>query len=162
MHHQGSWRGKIGPTYYRHGNDPPASNALLTRRPPVLSLSHALIVAWLITWVSTVPLFHIHIPDPTDRWPVFQIGEVHTVLAPDLPGEFSLPSHDSQRESSAQIGARTINSPELGFTLIGEHVKNGDALAIMDSLTSFRAPLLFHESALSLTASRAPPRFVYA
>ena len=144
MRTQGSWRGKIGPTYYRHGNDPPAFNIPLARRSSVFSPS-LLILAWVITWISTVPLFHIHIPDPTDRWSVLQTGGIHTVLTPDLPGEFSVPSHDGRRESSAQIGTRTINSPELGFTLIGEQVKAVDTLALLCSLTSFHAPSLFNQ-----------------
>lgn len=135
---------------------------LLDRWPAVCSLGRLLILTWLITWISTVPLFHIHIPDTTDRWSALQSGGVHTVLTPDLPGEYALPSHDSHRESSAQIGTRVINSPELGFILIGEQAKNVDAIAILDSLSLFRAPPLLHQFTLALAASRAPPRFIYA
>ena len=162
MQHQGSWRGKIGPIYYRHGNDPPASHTVLARRFPEFSASRLLILAWLIAWISTVPLFHIHIPDTSDRWSALQSGGVHTVLTPDLPGEYAPPSQDRLRESAAQIGVRATNSPELGFTLIGEQTKNVDALAILHSVTPFRAPPLLHSFALALVASRAPPRFVSA
>ena len=159
---QESWRGGAGTTYHRHGFDPPPSDLLHGRWPAVFSLGRLLILAWLITWISTVPLFHIHIPDTTDRWSALQSGGVHTVLTPDLPGEFCPPSQDRHQESPAQIRARAINSPELGFTLIGEQANNGDAPGTLNSLVQFRAPALLHQLDLALAASRAPPRFIRA
>jgi len=79
-----------------------------------------LILAWLIAWITTIPLFHIHIPDPTDRWSALQSAGAHTVLTPDLPGEFSPPFHDNQAGHSGHLSQRSINSPELGIALIDE------------------------------------------
>ena len=159
---QASWGGGAVTTYRRHGCDPPPSDLLLDRWPAVFSLGRLLILAWLIIWISTVPLFHIHIPDATDRWSALQSGGVHTVLTPDLPGEFCPPSQDRHQESPAQIRARAINSPELGFILIGEEANNGDAPAALNSLAQCRAPALLHQLALALAASRAPPHSVCA
>lgn len=159
---QASWGGGAVTTYRRHGCDPPASDLLHDRWPAVCSFGRLLILAWLIIWVSTVPLFHLHIPDATDRWSALQSGGVHTVLTRNLPGECSSPSQDRHRESPAQIRARAINSPELGFILIGEEANNGDAPAALNSLAQCRAPALLHQLALTLAASRAPPRLICA
>src|SRR5262249_4351939 len=83
---------------YRHGCDPPrAIGAPPDRRPRVQSRSQGrlLIVAWLTAWIATVPLFHIHLPDTTDGWSILQSGGAHTVLTPDLPGEYTPPYLDS-------------------------------------------------------------------
>src|SRR5262247_1457192 len=79
-----------------------------------------LIVAWLITWITTVPLFHIHIPDTTDDWSALQSGGAHTVFTPDLPGEYSRPFHDNQAGHSGHLSQRSVNSPELGIALFGD------------------------------------------
>jgi len=118
---------------------------------------HLLILAWLVAWVSTVPLFHIHLPDTTDRWSVLRSGGAHTVVTPDLPGEYAPPQHDSPRDSSTHIATRAVNSPELGFTLFGENAKRLEPLSIVESLSHFRAPPLFPRLALAFAASRAPP-----
>ena len=160
VRNQASWRPGTERTWYCHGCDPPISDLRPDPQQPLSSLVRHLIWIWLITWISTVPLFHLHIPDSTDRWSALLSASAHTVLSPDLPGEFTPPSDN--RESSAQIGLRAINSPELGFTLIGEHAKSIDSLAVLDSLTPFRAPPLLAPFALALAHSRAPPRFISA
>jgi hypothetical protein len=115
------------------------------------------ILGWLIVWISTVPLFHIHLPDTTDRWSLLRSGGAHTVLSPDLPGEYASPSRDSHRDASTHIARRVVNSPELGFIVFGEHVKEWEAFTIVDSLSLFRSPPLFHRLAVTFAASRAPP-----
>jgi hypothetical protein len=120
-----------------------------------------LILGWLIAWISAVPLFHIHLPDTTDRWSGLQAGGAHTVLTPDLPGEYASPSHN-HRDASTHIATRVVNSPELGFTVFGEQVKQWEAFRIMDSLSHFRSPSLYHRVAVTFAASRAPPHSVRA
>ena len=44
-------------------------------------------LAWVITWVATVPLFHTHLPDVNDGRASHQ-GLAHTVFSPDLPVSF--------------------------------------------------------------------------
>src|SRR5690348_10090640 len=102
--------------------------------------SRLLILGWLIAWISAVPLFHIHLPDNTDRWSVLQSGGAHTVLTPDLAGEYAPSSHGNQRDASAHITTRVVNSPELGFIVFGEQAKQWAAFTIADSLRHFRAP----------------------
>lgn len=146
---------------YRHGDGPRcASDAHPDLRPPIQSLSlwRLLILAWLIAWMSTVPLFHIHLPDPTDRWSVLQSGGAHTVLTPDLPGEYAPPSHASHRDSSAHFTSRGVNSPELGIVLFGEKAKKSKTLTVLGSLPRFRPSPLLHRVARAFAASRAPPR----
>jgi hypothetical protein len=78
------------------------------------------ILTWLIAWVTTVPLFHIHLPDTTAYDPVsVQRGLAHTVYTPDLPGEFSCP-HDNV----AHLSHRVLNSPEFGFAFLNDQSKD--------------------------------------
>ena len=72
-----------------------------------------LILVWLIAWITAVPLFHVHVPDNTDRWSALQSGGPHTVFTHDLPGEFSHPFHDHL----GHLSQRAVNSPELGFAV---------------------------------------------
>ena len=89
--------------------------------PPVQEFlrSRLLVLAWVIAWVTTVPLFHTHLPDTTDRWSSLQSFGAHTVFTPDLPGEFSCP-HDH----FAHLSKRVSNSPELGFVLSTDDSKS--------------------------------------
>src|SRR5215472_14641350 len=108
--------------------------------PPVQTLVslRLLLLAWLIAWISTVPLFHIHLPDTTDGWSVLQSGGAHTVLTPDLPGEYAPPPHASHRDSSPHFTVRGVNSPELGLVLFGEKAKKWKALTVLGSPSRFR------------------------
>src|SRR5215472_13260171 len=117
-----------------------------------------LLLTWLITLITSVPLYHVHIPDTTDRWSVLQSGGAHTVLTPDLPGEYVPPPHASHRDSSAHFTSRRVNSPELGLILFGEKAKKWKALTVLGSLPRFRTSPLLHRVAHAFAASRAPPR----
>jgi hypothetical protein len=109
-----------------HGRKFPRSGMvvrLCIERPmawPYISLQrhsrHLLIVAWLTTWITAVPLFHVHIPDTTDRWAALQSGGPHTILTRDLPGEFSHPFHDH----FGHLTQRGVTSPELSFALFND------------------------------------------
>ena len=76
--------------------------------------SRLLVLVWVITWVTTVPLFHTHLPDISDRLAT-QGGVAHTVFSPDLPGEFS--HFSSTQDHFTHLSSKVLNSPELGFTL---------------------------------------------
>src|SRR5262245_19649921 len=132
-----------------------------------------LILAWLIAWITSIPLFHIHIPDTTDRWSALQSGGAHTVLTPDLPGEFSPPIHHNQQGHSGHLSQRGVNSPELGIALFDEKSDNREAK--MRSILSlpyrfadapllpsvlFEVPWPHWKPHLSqaFSAARAPPR----
>jgi hypothetical protein len=90
--------------------------------PPVYRLlgCRVLVLAWLITWATAFPLFHVHVPDTTDRWSILQSGGAHTVFTPDLPGEYSHPFHDNQPEHSSHLSTRVVNSPELAIAATNE------------------------------------------
>lgn len=75
------------------------------------------ILVWMIIWITIIPLFHVHIRDTTDNWSILKSGGAHTVLTPDLPGEFARPSHDSDEGPRGHLMQRGVNSPELGFVL---------------------------------------------
>ena len=82
--------------------------------------SRLLILSWVILWLTTVPLFHTHLPDLSDGPASASSGLAHTVFSSDLPGEFSRPAHVSEHEPSAHISNRISSSPELNFVLSSE------------------------------------------
>ena len=133
--------------------------------------SRLLILAWIILWVVTVPLFHTHLPDVSGGLGT-RGGLAHTVFSPDLPGEFSSFSRAVQPDHFAQLSNPISNSPELDFVLSLEDSKSrktGDpnVLVVFFSLprTSFsftlalksgftqNRPLLF----AALQSPRGPP-----
>ena len=81
--------------------------------------SHLLVVVWVITWATTVPLFHTHLPDIFDQQ-ASQTGVPHTVFSPDLPGEFSRFSSTNHHDHFAHMSSRVLNSPELDFVISSE------------------------------------------
>jgi len=139
-------------------------------RPPLL------IVVWLITWITTVPLFHIHIPDNTDRWSALQSG-AHTVFTRDLPGEYSRPIHDIHPWHSGHLSQRTVNAPELGIALFNNNSEDQKAKQLYVLFALYHPPNTWltswpfecsgisHEVSLlpeAFPAPRAPPRVVCA
>jgi len=133
---------------YPQGCDP-------TRRPPRL-----LILLWLIVWITTVPLFHLHLPDLTDRWSKLHSGGAHTVLTPDLPGEYAPSDHDADREHSPHLAPRVVNSPELNLVLFGGKTNKWDPLTVLGALSHISTPSLIFLFSIMSSASRAPPRLV--
>jgi hypothetical protein len=133
-----------------------------------------LILAWLTIWITTLPLFHFHVPDTTDRWSALQSRGAHTIFTPDLPGEFSHPFHDSQQGHSSHLSNRAVNSPEIGIAIFDE--PDDRKVKVLQVLgTPFRFPdtsLQFmgvsgspekcHQLHLlqAFPGSRAPPRIV--
>ena len=99
--------------------------ALEEAMPPFVHrmvLSRLLILTWLISWVITIPLFHVHLPDVKDGPVFFPSGLAHTVFSPDLPGEFS---HFSiardHRSGLLDLSQRALNYPELGFSVLNNN-----------------------------------------
>ena len=127
-------------------------------------------LAWLITWITTAPLFHVHIPDTTDRWSAIQSGGAHTVLTADLVGEYSTPIHDRNPDHRAHLSHRVVNSPELGIALFEEKSKKTKELHPLAAPSHFiENPVLPSSIATvpskknerhfskAFSASRAPP-----
>lgn len=153
---------------YRHGCGPPRTSSPDFKSPYQI-LIRILTLIWLTVWLTTVPLFHIHIPDTTDGWSTLQSGGAHTVFTPDLPGEFAHPLYDSHH--FGQLSQRGVNSPELAIALFDEKAKKAKALTIVDAPYRFPDILSRHASQVfacvglywkshlprALPASRAPP-----
>jgi len=100
-----------------------------------LSLLWHLVLSWMITWITTVPLFHI--PDTTDTWAVLASGGAHT-FTPDLPAEFSYGAH-AVDEKHSQLDQRLVNSSELGFVICKSDGDKQKAICIAASWP-FRTP----------------------
>jgi len=83
-----------------------------------------LIFAWLILWVTTVPLFHTHLPDTSGGPTSLQGGLAHTVFSPDLPGEFSRSYNVTHQPRFFHLSNRVSNSPELGLVLLDDDDKH--------------------------------------
>jgi len=116
-----------------------------------------LVLAWVIPWITTVPLFHLHLPDTTDWWSALNSGGAHTVFTPDLPGEFARPLHNTHEGHSARLSPRLVNSPELGIAVFYERSENRKAntVSIVNALSQFLDLALPRRI---FSASRAPPR----
>ena len=145
--------------------------------PKVLRLTqvHLVILVWMITWITAVPLFHVHIPDTTDRWSALRSGGAHTVFTADLPGEFFHPFHDSQPGHSSHLSHRIVHSPELGIAVLDEpEERKAKALYYLEDpsyqlSTPYRSTCMlelpegygkYHLLLQALYGSRAPPRTV--
>jgi len=87
----------------------------------VISQFRLWVLVWVIAWTTTVPLFHIHLPDISESL-VSQAGVAHTVFSPDLPGEFSCFSNHQNHDT--HLSKKVLNSPELGFTLSSTYSKD--------------------------------------
>jgi len=128
------------------------------------------LLAWLITWITSVPLYHVHIPDTTDRWSALHSGGVHTVFTPDLPVEFSCPLKQSREARSAHLSQRIVHSPELGIALLDEKSRTNELNSLGTAYHFLENPLVRslvcalpedHRTvrlAPACFASRAPPR----
>jgi hypothetical protein len=140
-----------------------------------ITLSRLLILAWLMTWVTTVPLFHTHLPDTTDGPASLQGGLAHTVFSPDLPGEFSRSYNVTRQEHFFHVSNRVSNTPEVGIALLNDYSKNRrmgqpSILGVhcrlpnrpllpnsaIESRAIYRSSLLF----VGPQGPRAPPSFV--
>jgi len=119
--------------------------------PPVRTLlrPRLLILGWLLTWITTAPLFHSHIPDTTDPWSALESGGAHTVFTPDLPGEYSHLFHGSAQEHSSHLSHRTVFSPELGVVLFEED-RRAKAYSVPHAPCRFGAIPLSYSSVLEL------------
>src|SRR5262245_55482272 len=138
-----------------------------------ISWARILILVWLAIWVSTLPLFHVHVPDSTDNWSILQSGGAYTVFSPDLPGEYSHRFHNKQQRHSSHVSKRAVNSPEMGITTLSEpDDRKVKALHVLGAQSIFQATLLqsrdvlaspekFHQLHLfQFLSSRAPPQIV--
>lgn len=68
------------------------------------------LIAWVSIWVTSLPLFHTHLPG------VFQqpIGIPHTVFSPDLPGELQAFRHKTATDEF-ELSILASYSEELEF-----------------------------------------------
>src|SRR6476661_3273183 len=101
-------------------------------RPDVRTIlsGRLVIFAWAIIWFTSVPLFHTHLPDISDKL-TSQGGVAHTIFSPDLPGEFFRFSTATHQDPLAHLSNRVSNSPELDFVFSGVEVGQPGAPSIL-------------------------------
>ena len=93
------------------------------KRQRTLSPSRVVILMWLILWVMTVPLFHVHAPDINPEAGTLSRGVAHTVFSPDLPGEYSHSfdvsplTHGQTNTFHVHLSQHVSNYPEIGIAL---------------------------------------------
>lgn len=104
-------------------------NILIHRLPPLL------IRVWVILWVLSVPLFHVH-PEFAERSGhdgALRSGTVHTVFSADLDGEFD--THEASTRSAADKSVHLSHSwlehSELGFSLLTDSHHRADLKPIL-------------------------------
>jgi hypothetical protein len=94
---------------------------ILTRR-----LAPVIIRVWVVLWVLSVPLFHVHpeLAEATGHAGAGRSGTVHTVFSGDLDGEFTpheATTHPAS-DTSLHLSHAWFEHAELGFSLItGSH-----------------------------------------
>lgn len=85
-------------------------------------LAPVLIRVWVMLWVLSVPLFHIHpeLAEPSGLTGAMRSGTVHTVFSGDLDGEFTphkAAAHPAT-DRSVHLSHTWFEHAELGFSLI--------------------------------------------
>lgn len=128
---------------------------------PMIRSTRLLVLAWTVIWVATVPLFHTHLPDNTEKQTP-QRGIAHTVFSPDLPGEFFRFS-SAHQSPFAQLSKRVSNSPELGFVFSSSgdstdrEVGQSDIFGLLNPI--HERPFLLASAIESYTADPRAPVF---
>lgn len=93
-------------------------------------LTPLIIRAWVILWILSVPLFHVHpeLADPSSFDGAMRSGTVHTVFSGDLDGEFEThhapPRHGNN--SAAHLSHAWFEHSELGFSLLNDSHHRAD------------------------------------
>ncbi|HZS12772.1 MAG TPA: hypothetical protein VFA38_11020 [Nitrospirales bacterium] len=94
----------------------------------------SLIIAWIIAWVTVLPLVHSHMAAGSDASGIDQRSIIHTIFAPDLwdglePGV------------AGTLQAAKYNSPELGFSLLGDKSSFAKLLSLPSAVPDGAATL---------------------
>lgn len=85
-------------------------------------LAPMIIRVWVMLWVLSVPLFHVH-PESAEHSGhdgAIHSGTVHTVFSADLDGEFDIheASTHSAADKSVHLSHTWFEHSELGFSLL--------------------------------------------
>jgi hypothetical protein len=129
------------------------------------TFSHLLALLWLIPWVLTIPLFHVHALEMQETPFLPQTFLTHTVFTPDLPGEYSPRPAIHQRGMLGHQHALASRFPqyaEIAFSLLGEDDDTKRKIGIPpidNNEFSFLIPSLI-ESVLYAIAELASPPFL--
>ena len=78
-----------------------------------MKTSRLLLIAWISVWVTMLPLVHSHMAAGPDASGLDRRSIIHTIFAPDLWDGL-------ESGSSATVQTAKYNSPELGFSVIGD------------------------------------------
>jgi hypothetical protein len=90
--------------------------------------------AWLLLWLITIPLFHIHYEREASSAHHAQTGIIHTVFARDLPNEYG-----PWQAPYQSVRSRTSNYPELAFSYLTPQ-NAPSTFSILAGLTSADVP----------------------
>lgn len=98
-------------------------------------LAPMIIRVWVMLWVISVPLFHIH-PELAERsghHGAMRSGTVHTVFSADLDGEFDMheASTHSAADKSVRLSPTWFEHSELGFSLLTDSHQRTDLKPIL-------------------------------
>jgi len=141
------------------------------------TLLHVLVVTWIVSWLLTIPLFHIHALDVQELPLRSNSSLAHTVFSGDLPGEYAT----SVQQPTTSDKQQTVESHyprynEIDFVAfqedddttkrrLGFDPQSSDQLQLQQSLPlKAESTLIFKVPASPLTLSlcsvpsRAPPR----
>ena len=104
-------------------------NILIYRLPSML------IRVWVMLWVLSIPLFHVH-PESAGHSGhngAIHSGTVHTVFSGDLDGEFDVhkASTHSAADKSAHLSPTWFEHSELGFSLLTDSHQRTDLKPIL-------------------------------
>ena len=92
----------------------------------MITCSRLLILAWLMTWVTTGHLFDTHLPDfpdTTDGPASLQDGLGHTAFSPDLLGELSRSYNVIRQEHFFHVSNQVSNFPGDDIALLDDDAK---------------------------------------
>jgi hypothetical protein len=85
--------------------------------------SQLLVTPWILTWVLTVPFFHIHALDIQEDFSQSQAFLPHTVFSADLPGEYSPRTGIDQRGMPGNqhaVSSHFLQYSEISIGLFSE------------------------------------------
>lgn len=98
-------------------------------------LAPMIIRVWVMLWVLSIPLFHVH-PESAEHSGhdgAIHSGTVHTVFSGDLDGEFDIhkASTHSAADKSAHLSPTWFEHSELGFSLLTDSHQRTDLKPIL-------------------------------
>ena len=126
-------------------------------------LSPMMIRVWVMLWVLSVPLFHVHpeFAEPSGHAGTMRSGTVHTVFSGDLDGEFD--SHEAAAhraaDKSPHLSHTWFEHSELVFSLLTDshHRTDLKPLLVQTMVLPIGDPAIIHGHAVAAEQRIAIP-----